>query len=76
MGFELDITLLAVMASLAIRFGVLAATLPLLDLRSVPPLWRLGLAFSFAAALAPGVAAGLPSGVVTLSWQNLVVEAI
>ncbi len=76
MGFELDITLLAVMASLAIRFGVLAATLPLLDLRSVPPLWRLGLAFSFAAALAPGVAAGLPSGVVTLSWQNLVVEAM
>jgi flagellar biosynthetic protein FliR len=76
LGFELDITLLAVMASLAIRFGVLAATLPLLDLRSVPPLWRLGLAFSFAAALAPGVAAGLPSGVVTLSWQNLVVEAM
>jgi flagellar biosynthetic protein FliR len=76
MGFELDITLLAVTGALAIRFGVLAATLPLLDMRSVPPLWRLGLAFCFAGALAPGIAAGLPTGVVDLSWESLVLEAL
>ena len=76
MQFELDITLLAVTASLAIRFGILAATLPLLDMRAVPPLWRIGLALCFAAALAPGVAAGLPTGMVDLSWQVLVIEAL
>jgi flagellar biosynthesis protein FliR len=58
--FEIDITLMAITAALAVRFGVLAATLPLLDLRSVPPLWRVALAISFAAALAPGIARSLP----------------
>lgn len=76
MGFQLDITLLAVLGSLAVRFGVLAATLPLLDLRSVPPLWRFGLAVCLAASLAPGVAAGLPDGSLNLSWKFLVVEAV
>ncbi len=76
MGFELDITLLAVTGALALRFGVLAATMPLLDLRSVPPLWRLGMAGCFAAALAPGIAAGLPTGSVDLSWQAFLMEAV
>lgn len=76
MQFELDITLMAVTASLAIRFGVLAATLPLLDMRSVPPLWRIAMALCFAAALAPVVTAGLPAGSVDLSWQSLVIEAM
>jgi len=76
MNFELDITLLAVTGSLAIRFGVLAATMPLLDMKAVPPLWRLGLAVCLAAGLAPGVAAGLPVGIVTLSWKSLVLEAM
>jgi len=76
MNFELDITLLAVTGSLAIRFGVLAATLPLLDMKAVPPLWRLGLAVCLAAGLAPGVAESLPVGVVTLSWKSLVLEAM
>ena len=76
MGFSLDITLLAVTGALVLRFGVLAATLPLLDMRSVPPLWRLGMAFCFAAALAPGIAAGLPAGAVDLSWQVLLMEAV
>jgi len=74
--FELDITLLAITAALAVRFGVLAATLPLLDMRSVPPLWRIALAFSFAAALAPGIANSLPANAVTLSWPVLVMEAV
>ncbi|MBU8869853.1 MAG: flagellar biosynthetic protein FliR [Gemmatimonadales bacterium] len=76
MNFELDITHMAVTAALAIRFGVLAATLPLLDMRTVPPLWRVALAFSFAASLAPGIAAGLPAGSVDLSWPALVMEAL
>ncbi len=76
MSFELDITLLAVTLALAVRFGVMAATLPLLDLRSVPPLWRMALAFSFAISLAPGIAAVIPAGSVSLSWQVLTMEAI
>ena len=76
MSFELDITLLAVTAALAIRFGVLAATLPLLDMRSVPPLWRVALAVSFAASLAPGVAQSLPVGSVDLSWEAMVIESL
>lgn len=74
MQFELDITLLAITAALAVRFGVLAATLPLLDMRAVPPLWRVALAFSFAAALAPGIAKTIPAGTVTLAWPSLVME--
>lgn len=76
MQFELDITLLAITAALAVRFGVLAATLPLLDMRSVPPLWRVALAFSFAAALAPGIAQSLPGTTVSLAWPALVMECV
>jgi flagellar biosynthetic protein FliR len=75
-NFELDITLMAVTLALAVRFGVLAATLPLMDMRSVPPLWRVALAFCFAASLAPGVAATLPAGAVDLSWQSLLIETL
>ncbi|MCK9997100.1 MAG: flagellar biosynthetic protein FliR [Candidatus Krumholzibacteria bacterium] len=76
MQFEIDITLLAITAALAVRFGVLAATLPVLDMRSVPPLWRVALAFSFAAALAPGIAKTLPAGSVSLAWPVLVMECV
>lgn len=76
MQFELDITLLAVTAALAVRFGVLAATLPFLDVRSVPPLWRVALALGFAAALAPGISRALPVDAVTLAWPDLVLEAV
>ncbi|MCB1183740.1 flagellar biosynthetic protein FliR [bacterium] len=75
MQFELDITLMAVTAALFVRFAVLAATLPLLEIRSVPPLWRFALAFCFAGALAPAVRAAVPAGIVDLRWQLLVVEA-
>ncbi|MFN2370539.1 MAG: flagellar biosynthetic protein FliR [Candidatus Krumholzibacteriia bacterium] len=75
MVFELDVTLLAVTAALAVRFAVLAATLPLLELRSVPALWRFGLAGCLAAALAPAVARTLGPGAVDLAWPGLVVEA-
>jgi flagellar biosynthetic protein FliR len=75
-SFTLDITFLAVAGALTVRFAVLTATLPMLDLRSVPPLWRLGMAACFAMALTPAVAAGLPAGVVDLSWQSLLLEAL
>ena len=75
MAFPLDITLIVVALSLAVRFSVLAATLPLLEVRAIPPLWRFGLAGCFAATLAPAVASSLPVGVVDLSWKLLVVEA-
>jgi len=74
--FEIDITLMAITAALAIRFGVLAATLPLLDIRSVPPLWRVALAISFAAALAPGIAGSMPETAVSLAWPSLVMECL
>ena len=76
MQFELDITLLAITAALAVRFGVLAATLPLLDIRSVPPLWRVALAVSFAAALAPGIVKALPEANVSLSCPRLAIGAM
>ena len=76
MIFELDITLLAVTFALAVRFAVLAATLPMLDVRSVPVLWRLALAGILAVALAPAVAPSLPPGSVTLAWQPFVTEAV
>lgn len=75
MSFELDVTLLAVTAALAVRFAVLAATLPLLELRSVPALWRFGLAGCFAVTLAPAVARTLGPGALDLSWPVLVLEA-
>lgn len=76
MGISVDIQLMAVAGALAVRFAVLAATLPLLELRSVPPLWRFGLAACFAGALAPGIAAGLPAGTLDLSWASLVIEVL
>lgn len=76
MIFEIDITLLAVTFALAVRFAVLAATLPMLDLRSVPALWRIALAGMLAAALAPAVVSAVPPGAVSLAWQPLVTEAV
>lgn len=76
MQFEFDMTLLAVTAALAVRFGVLAATLPFLDTRAVPPLWRVALAVCFAAALAPGIAADLILSPAALTWPFLVMEAL
>lgn len=76
MVFEFDITLLAVTFALAVRFSVLAATLPMLDVRSVPALWRLALAGMLAAALAPAVAPHVPPGAITLAWRPFVTEAV
>ncbi len=76
MNLQLDITLLAIGGALAVRFAVLAATLPMLDMRSVPPLWRVGLAFCFSAILAPGIASVLEPGSIDLSWQSLALEAM
>lgn len=74
MQLEIDVTLMAITAALFVRFAVLAATLPMLDMKSVPPLWRFGLAFCFAAALAPAVRGAVSFGVIDLRWQTLVME--
>ncbi len=76
MGISIPLPLIAVFAALAVRFAVLAATLPLLELRSDPPHWRFGLAASFAGALAPSVAATLPVGSLDLAWPSLAMEAM
>ena len=76
MQFHIDLSLIAVTAALAVRFGVLAVTLPLLDLRSVPPLWRVALAVCFATAMAPAVMESIPAGSIDLSLAGLVLEAL
>ena len=76
MNLTLDINYVAVIGALTLRGAVLAATLPLLDRRSVPLLWRVALAGVLAAALAPGVLANQPAGGIVLSWYTLIGEAI
>ena len=76
MLFEINITLLAIGGALAVRFAVLAATMPMLDMKSVPPLWRVAIAITFSAAMAPGIVAVIPTGSIDLSWQSLVMEAM
>lgn len=76
MTLSIDLTVIAVGAALALRFGVLAATLPLLDMRTVPPLWRVALAVCLGAALAPAVAAQLPAFPDRLTWPVAVAEGI
>ena len=76
MALELDMTMMAVAGALALRFGILSATLPLLEVRTVPPLWRIALAICFAAALTPAVSSSLPMGAISLSWEILVLEGL
>ncbi len=76
MSFHLDPGLLALAVALIIRFLVLTATLPLLDMQSVPPLWRVGLAVSMGLALAPGVAARIGPVDVAWTWPVLVAEIL
>ncbi len=76
MSFTVDITYFAVVGALTLRLGTMAATLPLLDQRAVPFLWRLALGAVLALALAPGVIAGMPPLPVSFSWPLLVGEAV
>jgi len=76
MQFHVDLALIAVTAALAVRFGVLAVTLPLIDLRSVPPVWRVALAICFAAAMAPAVVETVPASSIDLSVGGLVFETV
>lgn len=72
----MDITLLAIIGALSLRFSILAATMPMMDMKTVPPLWRVAIAFCFSAALAPGIASVIPAGSISLSWQALTLEAM
>jgi flagellar biosynthetic protein FliR len=74
--FDLDITLMAITAALFVRFALLMTTLPMLDMRSVPPLWRFATAFCFAVALAPAVREVVPYGEVDLRWTVMLMEVV
>ena len=76
MQFDLDITLMAITAALFVRFVVLMGTLPILEMRSLPPLWRVAMAFCFAASLAPAVKDAVPIGTVDLRWTVLLMEVV
>ncbi|PIV80577.1 hypothetical protein COW53_08910 [bacterium CG17_big_fil_post_rev_8_21_14_2_50_64_8] len=76
MSFQIDLALLSVTVALAIRFAVLAATMPLLDTQTVPPLWRFALAVCLGVSLAPSVEAQTATVVVTWTWPNLVAEVL
>lgn len=76
MSLEIDLSVLAIGLAVAVRFGVLTATLPFLDTRSVPPLWRVALAGCLAASLTPAVAAKVGPGGFALSWQMIALETL
>ncbi len=76
MQVELDLTWMIVGLVLTLRLAVLTAVLPLLSGMSVPPVWRIALAVTLAAATAPAVAAELPAGSLDLTWHGLVAEGL
>jgi len=72
--FHWDIINLAVFGAIALRCAVLAATLPLLDQRNVPLLWRLALSVVVALAVAPVVVSRLDLSTLQLSWPIVATE--
>jgi flagellar biosynthetic protein FliR len=72
---HLDLTHVAITAALALRFTVLAATLPFLGHRGVPVLWRVALAVVLATAVAPAVREQLGPQPLTLDWSTVTAEA-
>lgn len=76
MTYDVDIRLLLTAAALTLRLSILLATLPLLDQRNLPLLWRLALAVALAGALAPQIAPHLPPAANLLSWPVLIGEAV
>ena len=74
MTLELDLSYLAIVGVLALRFSVLLALMPLLDHRAVPIVWRVGLAATLALAVAPVVAAELGDRQLAVGWGTALVE--
>lgn len=75
MAIHLDLTELAVTGMLALRFSVLVAVLPFLGHRTVPVVWRLGLAVVVAMAVAPVVMPAAYPAAQGLGWPGLVAAA-
>jgi flagellar biosynthetic protein FliR len=73
---DVDIRLLLTTVALTLRLSILLGTLPLLDQRNLPLIWRLALAVVVAAALAPQLAPQLPPAAELLAWPRLVTEAV
>jgi len=76
MALGLDIGLVLMTAVIALRLAVLLALAPLMDNRSVPPLWRLAVAIPLAWALAPTALPHLQDLPQQLTWPLLAVEAV
>jgi flagellar biosynthetic protein FliR len=74
--FDVDIRLLLTTAALTLRLSILIGTLPLLDQRNLPLLWRLAMAVALAGALAPQIAPTVPPAASLLSWPVLVGETV
>ncbi len=76
MALGVDMGLLLITAVIALRLAVLLALLPLMDNRSVPPLWRLAIAVPLAWALAPAALPHLEALPQPLGWPVLAMEAL
>ncbi len=75
MVLGLDTRLVLAAAVLALRMAILLALMPLMDRRSVPLVWRLGVAIPLAWALAPA-ALPLITLPANLGWPHLALEAL
>ncbi len=74
MNFVLDVGSLAVAGALALRFSILAATMPFLGHRSFPIVWKLALALVTASAVAPAVLETTDLSRLELGWSTLMAE--
>lgn len=76
MALGVDMGLVLITAVIALRLAVLLALVPVMDNRSVPPLWRLAVAVPLAWALAPAALPHLQHLPASLGWPALALEAV
>ncbi len=74
MTFQIDLAYGAVVSAVTVRCTVLAATLPLLDRRSVPLLWRLAVAVVVALAVSPVVVQQMDLSSLQITWATVFTE--
>jgi flagellar biosynthetic protein FliR len=74
--WTIDFRDVAIAGAVTLRFSILAATLPFLGIRNVPPTWRLALAVVVAMAVTPMVAGSLTPGEPVVTWSVLIAEAV
>ncbi|MFH1844457.1 MAG: flagellar biosynthetic protein FliR [bacterium] len=74
MEIQVQLTYLAIVAVLMLRFTILSVTLPFLGHRSVPIAWRIALGCVIGLATAPVVAHNLSLADLHIGWPELVAE--